>query len=120
MTTASFETFARALKRDGVKKIKGKVVGDWSWFDKLKTVPYWKDGLQLECGPLSALSGNQGLENGNRVSAPATFAAKLMTTALVNAGDQGQGQAGHGTGARHSRGPWTSSTPPRCAPSSGT
>ena len=96
MTTASFETFARALKRDGVKKVKGKVVGDWSWFDKLKTVPYWKDGLQLECGPLSALSGNQGLENGNRVRAPATFAAKLMTAALVNAGIKVKGKPGTG------------------------
>ena len=96
MTTASFQTFARELKRDGVKKIEGKVVGDWSWFDKLKTVPYWKDGLQLESGPLSALSGNQGLENGNRVPAPATFAAKLMTTALVNAGIKVKGKPGTG------------------------
>jgi D-alanyl-D-alanine carboxypeptidase/D-alanyl-D-alanine-endopeptidase (penicillin-binding protein 4) len=96
MTTASFETFARTLKRDGVKKIKGKVVGDWSWFDKLRTVPYWKDGLQLESGPLSALSGNQGLENGNRVRAPATFAAKLMTTTLVNAGIKVKGKPGTG------------------------
>ena len=96
MTTASFETFARELKRDGVKKVKGKVVGDWSWFDKLKTVPSWKDGLQLECGPLSALSGNQGLENGNRVSAPATYAAKLMTKALVAAGVKVKGKPGTG------------------------
>jgi D-alanyl-D-alanine carboxypeptidase/D-alanyl-D-alanine-endopeptidase (penicillin-binding protein 4) len=96
MTTASFETFARALKREGVKKVKGKVVGDWSWFDKLRTVPCWKDGLQLECGPLSALSGDQGLQNGNRVSAPATFAAKLMTQALVKAGIRVKGKPGTG------------------------
>ncbi len=62
-------------------------------------MPYWKSGLQLECGPLSALSGNQGLDNGNRVKAPATLAAKLMTGALVNAGDQGHGRAGHRQGA---------------------
>ena len=70
MTTASFETFARALKREGVRKVKGRVLGDASWFDKLKTVPYWKDGLQLECGPLSALSGNQGLDERQPRRAP--------------------------------------------------
>jgi D-alanyl-D-alanine carboxypeptidase len=96
MTTASFETFARALKHEGIRKIKGRVVGDWSWFDKLRTVPTWRDGLQLECGPLSALSGNQGLENGNRVRAPATYAAKLMTQALIKAGVVVRGKPGTG------------------------
>jgi D-alanyl-D-alanine carboxypeptidase len=94
MTTASFETFARTLKRDGVRKIRGRILGDASWFDKLRTVPSWKDGLQLECGPLSALSGNQGLRNGNRVSAPATYAAQLMKQALVNAGVRVSGLPG--------------------------
>jgi D-alanyl-D-alanine carboxypeptidase/D-alanyl-D-alanine-endopeptidase (penicillin-binding protein 4) len=96
MTTASFEVFARDLKRDGVRKVKGRVIGDASWFDKLKTVPSWKDGLQLECGPLSALSGNQGLENGNRVAAPATYAARLMTEALRKAGVKVKGKPGTG------------------------
>ena len=94
MTTASFETFARALKREGVRKVRGRILGDASWFDKLRTVPSWKDGLQLECGPLSALSGNQGLDNGNRVSAPATYAAKLMKQALANAGVKVKGKPG--------------------------
>ena len=59
-------------------------------------MPSWKDGLQLECGPLSALSGNQGLDDGNRVRAPATWAARLMTNALVNAGVKVKGKAGSG------------------------
>jgi len=96
LTTASFETFARTVKRKGIKKVTGRVLGDASWFDKLQTVPYWKSGLQLECGPLSALSGNQGLDNGNRVAAPATWAAKLMTTALRNAGVKVKGKPGTG------------------------
>jgi D-alanyl-D-alanine carboxypeptidase/D-alanyl-D-alanine-endopeptidase (penicillin-binding protein 4) len=96
MTTASFERFARGLKRDGLRKIKGRVLGDAAWFDKVKTVPSWKDGLQLECGPLSALSGNQGLENGNRVAAPATHAARLMTEALRKAGIKVKGKPGAG------------------------
>jgi D-alanyl-D-alanine carboxypeptidase/D-alanyl-D-alanine-endopeptidase (penicillin-binding protein 4) len=95
-TTASFETFAKTLKREGIRKISGRVHGDASWFDKLTTVPYWKDGLQLECGPLSGLSGNQGLDDGNRVKAPATWAAKLMTTALRNSGVKVKGKPGSG------------------------
>jgi serine-type D-Ala-D-Ala carboxypeptidase/endopeptidase (penicillin-binding protein 4) len=96
LTTASFQYFARTLKREGVRKVTGRVLGDASWFDKLKTVPTWKDGLQLECGPLSALSGDQGLDNGNRVSAPATWAAKLMTEACREAGVKVKGKPGSG------------------------
>lgn len=96
MTTASFEAFARTLKKDGVKKIRGRVLGDASWFDKQTTVSTWKPGLQLECGPLSALSGDQGLDDGNRVSAPATWAAKLLTSALRNAGVKVTGKPGSG------------------------
>jgi D-alanyl-D-alanine carboxypeptidase/D-alanyl-D-alanine-endopeptidase (penicillin-binding protein 4) len=96
LTTASFEYFARTLKREGIKRISGRVLGDASWFDKLTTDPTWKDGLQLECGPLSALSGNQGLDNGNRVNAPATWAAKLMTEACRNAGIKVAGAPGTG------------------------
>ena len=96
MTTASFQYFARQLKREGIRKITGRVLGDASWFDKHKTVSTWKDGLQLECGPLSALSGDQGLDNGNRVSAPATWAAKLLTEACRNAGIKVKGKPGTG------------------------
>jgi serine-type D-Ala-D-Ala carboxypeptidase/endopeptidase (penicillin-binding protein 4) len=96
LTTASFETFAHALKKEGVRKIRGRVLGDAAWFDKLRTVPQWKSGLALECGPLSALSGNQGLDNGNRVAAPATWAAKLMTRACRSAGIKVKGRPGTG------------------------
>lgn len=96
MKTASFETFARQVKRAGIRRIEGRVLGDASWFDKLTTIPTWKNGLHLECGPLSALSGDQGLEDGNRVAAPATFAARLMTQALRKAGITVEGKPGTG------------------------
>jgi D-alanyl-D-alanine carboxypeptidase/D-alanyl-D-alanine-endopeptidase (penicillin-binding protein 4) len=96
LTTASFEAFARSVRREGIRKIRGRVLGDASWFDKLRTAPYWKAGLQLECGPLSALSGNEGLDDGNRVGAPATWAAKLMTRALRGAGVKVKGRPGSG------------------------
>jgi D-alanyl-D-alanine carboxypeptidase/D-alanyl-D-alanine-endopeptidase (penicillin-binding protein 4) len=96
LTTASFQYFARMLKREGIRKITGRVLGDASWFDKLRTVPTWNDGLQLECGPLSALSGDQGLDNGNRVSAPAAWTARLMTEACRSAGIKVKGRPGTG------------------------
>jgi D-alanyl-D-alanine carboxypeptidase/D-alanyl-D-alanine-endopeptidase (penicillin-binding protein 4) len=96
MTTASFQSFARALKAAGIKKIRGRVVGDASWFDKLKEGPTWKDGFALECGPLSALSGNEGLNEGEPVRAPARWAAALLTAACRDAGIKVKGTPGTG------------------------
>jgi len=83
--TASFEKFARRLRALGVRKVKGSVLGDASWFDKQRFVTTWAPQLKLECGPLSALSGDQGLHDGNRVASPALYAARLCTKALREA-----------------------------------
>ena len=94
--TASFEKFARRLHALGVRKIKGSVRGDESWFDRQRFAAVWKPDLRLECGPLSALSGNQGLDDGNRVSSPALFAARLCTQALRKAKIKVTGAPGTG------------------------
>jgi D-alanyl-D-alanine carboxypeptidase/D-alanyl-D-alanine-endopeptidase (penicillin-binding protein 4) len=95
--TSSFEGFAKKLRKLGVRTIKGGVIGDEGWFDKRRTGPDWKPGIQVECGPLSALSGNEGLDDGNRVSDPAKWSAKLLVKALKAAGIKVTGQAGTGT-----------------------
>ena len=95
--TSSFEGFARTLHKLGVRKVKGDVKGDEGWFDKRRTGPDWKPGIQVECGPLSALAGNEGLDNGNRVSDPAKWSAKLMIRALRAGGIKVTGKAGTGT-----------------------
>jgi D-alanyl-D-alanine carboxypeptidase/D-alanyl-D-alanine-endopeptidase (penicillin-binding protein 4) len=95
--TSSFEGFAKQLRKLGVRKIKGDVIGDEGWFDTRRTGPDWKPGIQVECGPLSALSGNEGLDNGNRVSDPARWSARLLIKALRAAGIKVTGQAGTGT-----------------------
>ena len=95
--TSSFEAFAQKLRRLGVRKVKGDVIGDEGWFDKRRTGPDWKPGIQTECGPLSALSGNEGLDDGNRVSDPAKWSAKLLIKALKAAGIKVAGKAGTGT-----------------------
>jgi D-alanyl-D-alanine carboxypeptidase/D-alanyl-D-alanine-endopeptidase (penicillin-binding protein 4) len=96
LTTASFESFAKRLRTLKVRKVMGRVLGDESWFDKKRTGPSWKSSLQLECGPLSALSGNEGLDDGNRVKDPATYAAKLLTAALRAKGIKVTGKPGTG------------------------
>ena len=96
LTTASFESFAKRLRTLKVRKVKGRVLGDESWFDKQRTGPSWRAGLQLEAGPLSALSGNEGLDDGKRVKDPATYAAKLLTEALRAKGIKVTGKPGAG------------------------
>jgi len=95
--TSSFESFAKRLRALKVRKIKGRVLGDESWFDKKRTGPSWKPGLQLECGPLSALSGNESLDDGKPVKEPATYAARLLTEALRAKGIEVTGKPGAGT-----------------------
>ena len=97
LKTSSFEGFAQKLRTLGVRKVKGDVIGDEGWFDQLRTGPDWKPGIEVECGPLSALSGNEGLDAGNRVSDPAKWSAKLLIGALKAAGIKVTGQAGTGT-----------------------
>ncbi len=95
LTTASFEAFARRLRTLEVGKIKGRVLGDENWFDKKRSGP-WKPSLQLESGRLSALSGNESLDDGNRVKDPATYAARLLTEALRAKGIKVTGKPGAG------------------------
>jgi D-alanyl-D-alanine carboxypeptidase/D-alanyl-D-alanine-endopeptidase (penicillin-binding protein 4) len=94
--TASFETFARNLRAIGVHTVGGRVIGDESWFDEERRVSEWKPGFEEWCGPLSALSGNEGLQDGDPVDAPATYSAKLLTEALRKAGIKIKGKPGAG------------------------
>jgi serine-type D-Ala-D-Ala carboxypeptidase/endopeptidase (penicillin-binding protein 4) len=82
-SVASFVTYLKAL---GVTKIRGRIVGDATWFDARRTVWTWKPGLEKYCGPLSALSVNEGLSNGHRVSDAPRYAALRLRTALEAAG----------------------------------
>lgn len=95
--TASFETFARNLRALGVHTVGGRVIGDDSWFDEERRVSEWKPGFEEWCGPLSALSGNEGLHDGVPVDAPATYSARLLTTALRKAGIKIKGKPGAGS-----------------------
>ena len=94
--TSSVLSFVAHLKALGVTKIRGRVVGDDTWFDDARTVSSWKAGLKDHCGPLSALSVNEGLRNGQRVDNPARYAARRLLDALEDAGIEVTGGARRG------------------------
>jgi D-alanyl-D-alanine carboxypeptidase len=91
--TSSVLTFVGHLKALGVTRINGRVIGDATWFDDKKTVASWKPGLKDDCGPLSALSVNEGLRNGERVDNPPRYAARRLLEALEDAGIEVAGGA---------------------------
>ena len=95
-TTSSFESFAKRLRTLKVRKLRGRVLADESYFDTLRTGALWTPSLMLESGRLSALTGNESLENGNRVKDPALYAAKLLTQALSAEGIKVTGAPGRG------------------------
>ena len=86
VTTSSITGFVAHLKALGVTRIAGHVVGDGSWFDDKKRVAVWNPGIEEDCGPLGALSVNEGLRDGERVKNPPRYAARRLTEALEDAG----------------------------------
>jgi D-alanyl-D-alanine carboxypeptidase/D-alanyl-D-alanine-endopeptidase (penicillin-binding protein 4) len=86
ISTANISAFAKTLQDLGVTKIVGKVVGDESYFDTARSVPSWRPGMTEWCGPLSALSLNEGTVEGRRVGDPALFTARRLTDILENNG----------------------------------
>ncbi len=94
--TASLDAFVRSIRALGVRAITGRVVGDETRFDGERTVSSWKSGLEAFCGPLSALTANEGLRKDKRVDEPAVYAAELLTRALRKAGVDVRGTAGSG------------------------
>ncbi len=86
ITTSSVTHFVTALQTLGVTKIAGHVVGDDSYFDAQRAVSNWRPGMTEWCGPLSALSVNEGYNKGSRVGNPPLFAARTVTRLLEEAG----------------------------------
>ncbi len=84
--TASVDAFVQGVQALGIEKVEGAVIGDESLFDQARTVASWRPGIEIECGPLSALTVNRGLVAGKRVSDPPAHAAAMLTKALRKAG----------------------------------
>jgi len=80
--TSNLGRLAAAVRRAGVRRVTGRIIGDESYFDRRRTVSSWRTGMSAFCGPLSALAVDQGYSGGRRVSQPASHAAKAFRTAL--------------------------------------
>ena len=75
---------ARAVSNAGITRVTGAIVGDESFFDKLRMGPGWKASYyKNECPPLSALIVNRGHFKGSITSYPALAAAKMLRAKLV-------------------------------------
>ncbi len=91
--TGSIQEFVAYLKGLGVKKIRGRVFGDASWFDAQRVVSSWSPHLWIECGPLSALSLNENWYGGERVDNPPLYVARRFRTILERNGIDVVGEA---------------------------
>jgi serine-type D-Ala-D-Ala carboxypeptidase/endopeptidase (penicillin-binding protein 4) len=98
--TAGVAHLATLVRKAGVRRITGRVVGDESRFDGRRSVTTWRPGNELYCGPLSALTVDQGYSGGARVAQPAAHAAVAVRAALNAAGVRVGGEAVAGRAPR--------------------
>ena len=86
-STAGLHGLAGRLRRLGIRRVTGDVVGDESYFDARRTALGWRPSFYLhESAPISALSVNGGRFHGVISRAPALTAARLFRDALRVAG----------------------------------
>jgi serine-type D-Ala-D-Ala carboxypeptidase/endopeptidase (penicillin-binding protein 4) len=79
--------FARAMLNAGIVKVRGRIIGDESFYDKSRTVAGWKASYyKEESPPLSALIVNRGRISTGIADNPAYAAARTFRRALVAAG----------------------------------
>ena len=87
MATSDLTGFVKSLRTLGVKRIAGRVRADDGYFDQARTAPTWRPGMGAYCGPLSALTLNEGFgPSGGYVGDPSVAAAAKLTSLLRAAG----------------------------------
>ncbi len=76
LTSNGLARLAVALRRQGIARVDGRVVGDETWFDTRRTAPGWKSAFFInECSPLSALVVDRGVYDNHIAAHPAIAAA---------------------------------------------
>jgi D-alanyl-D-alanine carboxypeptidase/D-alanyl-D-alanine-endopeptidase (penicillin-binding protein 4) len=87
LRSARLTDFVAALRRAGIKRVVGRIVGDASYFDARRAVSSWHADEIEDCGPLSALSIDEGTgPRGRTVGNPPLYAAATLTALLRRAG----------------------------------
>ena len=94
LTSPQLGRLARAVEQAGITRVTGAIVGDESFFDKMRVAPGWKASYYKdECPPLSALIVNRGHFRGYITDKPALVAAKMLRAKLVKRGIRVAGRA---------------------------
>jgi D-alanyl-D-alanine carboxypeptidase/D-alanyl-D-alanine-endopeptidase (penicillin-binding protein 4) len=94
---AGLEALAGQIKRAGITKVTGRILGDESYFDRMRTAPGWKASYyKVESPPLSALVVNRAHVGKHMWDQPARAAAYLFRRALRRAGIAAPGSVGRG------------------------
>lgn len=83
---ASVGRLSRKLKRAGVERVRGRIVGDESRYDSLRGGPSSDYRTSIYVGPLSALSYNAGYASGGFQSDPPSYAASRLERSLESRG----------------------------------
>ena len=87
LSTSDLKSMALQLRRLGLQRITGGILGDESWFDSRRTAPGWKPSFYInESPPLSALTVDRARYRGAVSSQPALGAALALRDALRAAG----------------------------------
>jgi D-alanyl-D-alanine carboxypeptidase/D-alanyl-D-alanine-endopeptidase (penicillin-binding protein 4) len=94
---AGLQVLARRIKRAGITKVTGRILGDESYFDSKRTAPGWKASFyKVESPPLSALVVDRAHVGKRMWDEPARAAAYLFRRALRRAGVAAPGSIGKG------------------------
>ena len=101
LTSLQLGRLAAQIRTSGITHVDGRVLGDESWFDSVRTAPGWKSSYYInECPPLSALSVDGGHYDGHTATQPALAAAGRFRQELrihgVTTGRVGLGRAADG------------------------
>jgi D-alanyl-D-alanine carboxypeptidase/D-alanyl-D-alanine-endopeptidase (penicillin-binding protein 4) len=87
LTSLQVERLATQIAELGITRIEGRVYGDESWFDSLRTGPAWKASYYInECAPLSGLIVDRGWYDHHTAHQPALAAAGALKRLLLEHG----------------------------------
>jgi D-alanyl-D-alanine carboxypeptidase/D-alanyl-D-alanine-endopeptidase (penicillin-binding protein 4) len=96
LRTARLEKLVAQLRAAGIRKVTGRILGDESYFDRVRVGPGWKPSYyKVESPPLSALVVNRG-HVGKMWDEPARAAAVVFRRTLRAGGVSAPGSYGKG------------------------
>ena len=89
-------SLAKEVKKDGIKRVTGKVLADDSVFDRQRGVPTNGVDASGDLSPLSGLSYDSGFLHGHYAPSPELVAVRALTDKLRHYGVRVKKGTGHG------------------------